>query len=66
MSIYGHFMKVMKGKMLPIKDQVKLKCYQVIFNQTVLKSVIETIIFRGRQALSLHGHRYYLQFYNSC
>ena len=51
MSIYGHFMKVMKGKMLPIKDQVKLKCYQVIFNQTVLKSVIETIIFCGRQAL---------------
>ena len=66
MPIYGHFMKVTKGKMLAIKDQVKLKLYQVIFNQTVLKSVIEIIIFCGRQVLSLHGHRDYPQFYNSC
>ena len=31
--------------MLAIKDQVKLKPDQVIFNQTVFKPIIETIIF---------------------
>ena len=31
--------------MLAIKDQVKLKPDQVIFNQIVLKSIIETITF---------------------
>ena len=36
--IYDNFMNIMKGKMLAIKDQVKLKPDQVIFNQTVLKS----------------------------
>ena len=51
--------------MLAIKDQVKLKPDQVIFNQAVLKSIIETIIFCGRQALSLCGHRGDRQFYNS-
>ena len=65
MPIYDNFMKTMKGKMLAIKDQVQLKPDQVIFNQTVLKSVIETIIFCGRQALSLRGHRDDPQFYNS-
>ena len=50
-------MKIMKGKMLAIKYQVKLKPDEVIFNQTVLKPIIETTIFCGRQALSLHGHR---------
>ena len=36
--------------MVTIKDQVQLKPDQVIFNQTVLKSIIETIIFCGHQA----------------
>ena len=61
-SIYDNFMKIMKGKMLAIKDQVKLKPHQVIFNQTW---IFETIIFYGRQALSLRGHRDHSQFYNS-
>ena len=30
--IYDNVMKIMKGKMLAIKDQVKLKPDQVIFN----------------------------------
>ena len=51
--------------MLAIKDHVKLNPEQVLFNQTVLKSIIETIIFCGRQALSLSGHRDDPQFYNS-
>ena len=38
---------------------------EVIFNQTVLKSVIETIIFCGCQALSLRCHRDDPQFDNS-
>ena len=42
--------------MLAIKDQVKLKHDQVIF---------KTIIFCGRQALFLRGHRDDPQFYNS-
>ena len=42
--------------MLAIKDQVKLKPDQ---------GIIEPIIFCWRQALSLHGHRDDLQFYNS-
>ena len=63
--IYDNFMKIMNSRMLAIKDQVKLKPDQVIFNQTVLKSIIETIIFCGRQALSLRGHRDDPQFYNS-
>ena len=45
MPVYDNFMKIMKGKMLAITDQVRLKPDQVIFNQTVLKSIIETIIF---------------------
>ena len=61
--IYDNFMKIMKGKMLAIKDQVKIKPGQVIFSQTVLKSIIETIIFCGRQALSLRGDD--PQFHNS-
>ena len=40
----------MKGKMLAIKDKVQRTPGQVIFNQTVLKSIIETIIFCGDQA----------------
>ena len=55
----------MKSKMLAIKEQIKLKPDEVIFNQTVLKSVIETITFCGREALSLSGHRDHPQFYNS-
>ena len=43
--IYDNFMKRMKGRMLAIKDQVKLKPDQVIFNQTVFKPIIEAIIF---------------------
>ena len=31
-SIYESFMKIMKGKMLAVKGQVKLKPDQVIFN----------------------------------
>ena len=38
---------------------------EVLFNQTVLKSIIETIILCGRQALSLRGLRDDPQFYNS-
>ena len=63
--IYDNFIKIVKGKMLAIKDQANLKPDQVIFNQTVLKSIIETIIFCGRQALSLRGLRDDPQFYNS-
>ena len=63
--IYDNFMKIMKGKMLAIKDQVKLKPDQVIFNQAVLKSITETIIFCGHQALSLRGQSDDPQFYNS-
>ena len=65
LPIYDNFMKILKGKILAIKDQVKFKPDQVISNQTVLKSVIETIIFCGRQALSLHGYKDDPQFYNS-
>ena len=36
----------------------------MIFNQTILKSVIETITFCGRQAISWSGHRDDPQFYN--
>ena len=60
--IYDNFMKRMKGKMLAIKGQVKLKPDQVIFNQTVFKSIIEAIIFCERQALSLRGYRDDIQF----
>ena len=63
-SLYDNFMKVLKGEMLAVKDQVKLKPDQVIFNQSALKSIIQKIIFCGRQALSLHGHRVDPQFYN--
>ena len=63
--VYDNLMKIMKGKMLAIKYQVKLKPDQVIFNQAVLKSIIETVIFCGRQALSLRAHRDDPQFYNS-
>ena len=35
--IYQNFMKIIRGKILAIKDQVKLKPDQVIFNQTILK-----------------------------
>ena len=45
MPIYDNFMKILKGKMLAIRDQVMLKPDQVIFNETVLESIIETIIF---------------------
>ena len=65
MQIYDNFMKIMNGKTLAIKEQVKLKHGQVIFNQIVLKSIIETIIFCGRQALSLRGNRDDPQFYDS-
>ena len=65
MPIYDSFMKIMKGKMLAVKDQVQLKPDQVIFNQTDLKTIIEAITFYGRQALSLRGHRDDPQFYNS-
>ena len=65
MPIYDNFIKIMKGKMLAIKDKVQRKPGQVIFNQTVLKSIIETNIFCGHQALSLCGHRDDPQFYNS-
>ena len=65
MSIYNNFLKLMKGKMLAIKDKVKLKPDQVIFNQAVSKSIIEIIIFCRRQAFSLRGHRDDPQFYNS-
>ena len=41
--IYKNFMKIMKCKMLAIKDQ--LKPDQVIINKTVLKSIIKTNIF---------------------
>ena len=58
-------MKIMKSKMLAIKYQVKLKPDQVIFNQTVLKQIIETITFYGRQVLSLCSNRDDPQFYNS-
>ena len=53
-------MKIMKCK---IKDQVKLKPDQVTFNQTVLKSVIETIILCRCHALRVH--RYDPQFSNN-
>ena len=49
--------KYWRGKMLAIRDQVMLKLDQVIFNETVLESIIETIIFWGHQELSLHGQR---------
>ena len=60
MLIYDNFMKIMKCK---IKGQVKLKPDQVTFNQTVLKSVIETIILCRCHALRVH--RYDPQFSNN-
>ena len=39
-KIYNSFMKIMKRKMSAVKDQVKLKPDQTIFNETVLKSII--------------------------
>ena len=62
LSSYDNFMKIMKGEMLAIKDQVKLKPHQVIFNQIW---IFEMIIFCERQALSLRGHRDDSKFYNS-
>ena len=51
--ISGTSVEIMKGRILAIKEQVKLKLDQLIFNQIVLKSVIETIIFCGCKTLSL-------------
>ena len=51
--ISGTSMKIMKSRISAIKEQVKLKLDQLIFNQIVLKSIIETIIFCGCQTLSL-------------
>ena len=51
--ISGTSMKIMKSRISAIKEQVKLKLDQLIFNQIVLKSVIETIIFCGCKTLSL-------------
>ena len=48
--------------MLAIKDQVKLKPHQVIFNEIW---IFEMIIFCERQALSLRGHRDDSKFYNT-
>ena len=42
MPIYDNFMKIMKGKMLVIKDQVKLKPDQIIFNE-----LLEQLFFVG-------------------
>ena len=50
---------------LAIRDQVMLKPDQVILNETVLESIIETIIFWGHQELSLHGQRDDPLLYNS-
>ena len=51
--ISGTSMKIMKSRISAIKEQVKLKLDQLIFNQIVLKSIIETIIFCGCQTLSV-------------
>ena len=52
MPIYKEIMKIMKGKMLAIEDQVKLKPDQVIFNQTqqtfVLMKMSFVFVFRRR------------------
>ena len=37
-------MKIIKGKMLAIKHQVRLKPYQAIFNQTVTEMTVSFII----------------------
>ena len=47
------FMKIMKGAILAIEDQVRLKPDQLTFNQFILKLIIETIIFCGCQTRSL-------------
>ena len=65
MPICDNFIKIMKSKMLAIKEQIKLKPDEVIFNQSVLKSIIETITFCGREALSLRGHSDHPRFYKS-
>ena len=47
------FTKIMKGAILGIEDQVRLKPDQLTFNQFILKLIIETIIFCGCQTRSL-------------
>ena len=65
MPLYKSFMERMKGKILGVDDQLRLKPEKTIFNQKVLKSIIETIVFCGRQGLSLRGHRDDPQYFGS-
>ena len=52
------FKSVMESKLLPIDQQVsKARALTIPKNQRKLKSIIETIIFCGRQGIALRGHR---------
>ena len=52
------FMQIMENKQLPIDHQlVSALAQQVQRNRELLKSIIKTVIFCGKQNIALRGHR---------
>jgi len=52
------FEKVMESKQIPINQQLsKIQALIVAKNEEKLKSIVETVIFCGRQGIALCGHR---------
>lgn len=52
------FKKVMERKQIPINQQLsKIQALTVAKNREKLKSIVETVIFCGRQGIALRGHR---------
>ena len=51
------FKKVMESKQMPVDRQLsKIQALTVAKNKEKLKSIVETIIFCGRQGIALRGH----------
>ena len=52
------FRKVMENKQIPVNQQLaKIQALTVAKNKEKLKSIVETVIFCGRQGIALRGHR---------
>ena len=52
------FISVMENKCLPVDQQIsKARALTIAKNKRKLKSIVETIIFCGRQGIALCGHR---------
>ena len=48
----------MESKQIPVNQQLaKIQVLTVAKNKEKLKSIVETVIFCGRQGIALHGHR---------